>query len=163
SASTDSRNTAGCADVSSEKRTPSPVILRISATTSVRPLWLITCVAPSACASASRGSCTSTAMIGSHPAVLAASGPACPTRAHSEDGERISRFRPHRIKYCTGARLPAAGKRSEKLQRGILLDFHHVAFVGDGVGCEGGLLEEGAVNRSAILAHERGAVRTRPA
>src|SRR5260221_1371959 len=89
--------------------------------------------------------------------------PGYPDGAHSEYGERISRFRPHRIKDCTGARLSAAGEWSEKVQRGIFPDFHHVAFVGDGVGREGGLLEEGAVNRNAILAHERGAVGARAA
>src|SRR5262245_25267153 len=162
SASTASRKTTGCADVSSEKRTPSPVILRLRDHVGACPVVdyvrgterlhereprLVHVDSDDRLASG---------YFSCHQAGQA-------DGAHSEDGERIAWFGLHRIKYCTGARLPAAGERSEKFQRGILLDFHHVAFVGDGVGCEGGLLEEGAVNRSAILAHERGAIRTRPA
>src|SRR5919197_675473 len=66
------------AEVSSEKRTPAPVSFLMSATAFV-PALLIVWVAPSSRASASRLSCTSTALIGSQPATLAAIRPDRPT------------------------------------------------------------------------------------
>ena len=39
-------------------------------------------------------------------------------------------------------RFSRHSERPEQLERGILPDLHHVTFVGDGVGGEGGLLEE---------------------
>src|SRR5262249_48973158 len=79
----------------------------------------------------------------------------------SEYGKRIPRRGLHRVEHRAGAGLPAAGEWSQQLERRVLPDLHHVAFVGDGVGGEGGLLEERAVDRGATLAHERGTVGAR--
>jgi len=80
-------------------------------------------------------------------------------RAHAEHGERVSRPRPHRVEHGPSARLAAAGEGAEQLERGVLSDLDHVPFVGNGISGEGGLLEEGAIDRRAILAQECRAVR----
>src|SRR5882724_3588850 len=71
--------------------------------------------------------------------------------AHSEYGKRISGPWSHRVEHGAGAGLSAAREWAKELERSILPDFDHVAFVGDRMSGEGGLLEEGAVDRHAAL------------
>ena len=70
------------------------------------------CVAPSSRASARRCSCTSTAMIGSQPAIFAAIMPGKPDGADAEHHETVAGLRLHHVEHGAGAGLPAAGERA---------------------------------------------------
>src|SRR4029078_8496867 len=124
------------------------------------------CVAPSVRASAKRCSCTSTAMMGSQPAILADIRPDRPT-APTPNTTKLSSARgfitmrtapaPGRpaqdsaplshVENHPSTVLPAAGERANVLDRGIVADFHRIAFVGDGEISKRRLLEKGAVDR----------------
>ncbi len=97
-------------------------------------------------------------MIGSQPAIFAAIRPDSPTAPTPNTANESPGLRLHRVEHRARAGLAAAGERSEQLERRVVAHLHDEALVGDGVGRERRLLEERAVDRRAVLAHQRRAV-----
>src|SRR5262249_3299545 len=74
--------------------------------------------------------------------------------ADAEHDEAVTRSGLHRIQHCTSTSLDAAGERAQPVEGRIAPDLHDKARVGDGVRCEGGLLEECAIDWLVTLGHK---------
>ena len=110
-------------------------------------------VAPNSRAKRQRCSCTSTAMIGSQPAILAAISAGQTDSADPEHDKTIARRGLHHVEDRAGAGLAAAGQCRRMFERCVVTHFHGEALVGDGEGAERGLLEKGAIDRLAVDAN----------
>src|SRR5215831_4817243 len=72
----------------------------------------------------------------------------------------VARVWDHRVEHRAGASLDAASEWADTIKWCIAPNFHDEALIGNRMCSEGRLLEECAVNRQAVFAHERGAVRS---
>ena len=64
-------------------------------------------------------------------------------RATAIDGNRRTKLGFQAIEHRTGAGLNATAQRPQQLQVDLLVDFHHIALMGNNMCAEGGLAEKG--------------------